>query len=601
MKVVEIGKTAEGRTMIMAIITSPENHARLARYKDISQAPGPGRGPDRRGQARKLAGEGKAVVWIDGGLHATEILGSQQLIETRLADGQPERRRRRCASSTTSSCSPCTANPDGLELVADWYMRETDPAKRVDGRHARPLPEVHRARQQPRLLHEHAAGDRGHEPAALHRVASRRSSTTTTRPARPGTVLFAPPFRDPFNYDFDPLIPVGHRPRVGAAMHNRFVTEGKPGRDDAVGGRLLDLVERRPADAPATSTTSSGILTETIGSPTPIDIPFIPETACCPSGTYPYPIAPQKWHFRQSIDYSITADMAILDVASQHREDFLYSRYLMGRNADRAGAARTPGPSMPGTIAERPGGRRAGPAERGGAAPAAGRDGRLGASRRRRVDSEVLRRDLRDPATRDPRGYVIPADQADFPTATKFVNALIKSGVAVAAGHGRFQVGGQDATRRAPTSSRRPRPSGRTCSTMFEPQDHPNDFPYPGGPPDPPYDSAGWTLAYQMGVAVRPDPRRASTAPSRGCRASSRPPAGRSRRRRRARPATSSSHRVNDAVRRRQPPAQGRREGLLAEGAGRRRPGERSGGSDLGPGVDRRGRRSCKRPPGSWA
>ena len=36
---------------------------------------------------------------------------------------------------------------------------------------------------------------------------------------------------------------------------------------------------------------------------------------------------------------------------------------------------------------------------------------------------------------------------------------------------------------------------------MFEPQDHPNDFQYPGGPPIPPYDNAGYTLAYQMGVA----------------------------------------------------------------------------------------------------
>jgi hypothetical protein len=35
---------------------------------------------------------------------------------------------------------------------------------------------------------------------------------------------------------------------------------------------------------------------------------------------------------------------------------------------------------------------------------------------------------------------------------------------------------------------------------MFEPQDHPNDFQYPGGPPIPPYDNAGYTLAYQMGV-----------------------------------------------------------------------------------------------------
>ena len=35
---------------------------------------------------------------------------------------------------------------------------------------------------------------------------------------------------------------------------------------------------------------------------------------------------------------------------------------------------------------------------------------------------------------------------------------------------------------------------------MFEPQDHPNDFQYPGGPPIPPYDNAGWTLAFQMGL-----------------------------------------------------------------------------------------------------
>jgi len=35
---------------------------------------------------------------------------------------------------------------------------------------------------------------------------------------------------------------------------------------------------------------------------------------------------------------------------------------------------------------------------------------------------------------------------------------------------------------------------------MFEPQDHPHDFAYPGGPPRRPYDVAGWTLAYQMGV-----------------------------------------------------------------------------------------------------
>ena len=81
MKVVEIGKTAEGRPQLMAIITSPENHKKLDRYKEISRQLATGRRRDRD-QARALAKEGKAVVWIDGGLHATEVLGAHQLIET---------------------------------------------------------------------------------------------------------------------------------------------------------------------------------------------------------------------------------------------------------------------------------------------------------------------------------------------------------------------------------------------------------------------------------------------------------------------------------------------------------------------------------------
>ncbi len=81
MKLVEIGTTAEGRTMIMAIITSPQNHQNLERYKEISSrlAHAEGLTDD---QARELAAEGKAVVWIDGGLHATEVVNAQAEFET---------------------------------------------------------------------------------------------------------------------------------------------------------------------------------------------------------------------------------------------------------------------------------------------------------------------------------------------------------------------------------------------------------------------------------------------------------------------------------------------------------------------------------------
>src|ERR1700730_2185658 len=76
MKLADIGLTAEGRHQWMAIITSPENHKRLAHYKEVAQrlARAAGLAED---QARALAVEGKAVVWIDGGLHATETVGSQ--------------------------------------------------------------------------------------------------------------------------------------------------------------------------------------------------------------------------------------------------------------------------------------------------------------------------------------------------------------------------------------------------------------------------------------------------------------------------------------------------------------------------------------------
>src|SRR6185369_16816005 len=115
MKLVEIGKTAEGRTMLMAIITSPENHKKLDRYKEISRRLATAEGLTDE-QARALAAEGKAVVWIDGGLHATEVLGAQQLLETvyqlvSMTDPETVRILKDVIVLAT------LVNPDGMELV----------------------------------------------------------------------------------------------------------------------------------------------------------------------------------------------------------------------------------------------------------------------------------------------------------------------------------------------------------------------------------------------------------------------------------------------------------------------------------------------------
>ncbi|KAI9550499.1 hypothetical protein GHT06_007182 [Daphnia sinensis] len=100
---------------------------------------------------------------------------------------------------------------------------------------------------------------------------------------------------------------------------------------------------------------------------------------------------------------------------------------------------------------------------------------------------------------RDPRGYIISADQPDFTTAIRFLNALIRTGVSVQKATSPFTVAGKNypAGSYVVKTAQAFRPH---ILDMFEPQDHPNDFKYEGGPPIAPYDAAGWTLAYLMNV-----------------------------------------------------------------------------------------------------
>ncbi|GIW51347.1 MAG: peptidase [Gemmatimonadales bacterium] len=479
MVVQEIGKTAEGRPQLMAIITAPENHRNLARYKEISRRLALAEGLTDE-QARELAREGKAVVWFDGGLHATEVLGAHQLIETVY----------RLVSSTDPEVMrflndliilAVHANPDGMELVSNWYMREPDPTKRSTS-------------GIPRLYHKYIGHDNNRD---FYMVAMPETENMTrvmfhewfpqivynhhqTGPA--GAVLFAPPFRDPFNYFYDPLVPIGIE-AVGAAMHQRFIAEGKPGATMRSGASYSTWW-----NGGLRTTTyfhnMIGLLTETIGNPTPVEIPFIPEMLL-PRNDLPFPITPQKWHFRQSIEYSVTANYAVFDYASKHREELLYNIYRMGKNSIERGSRDhwTITPKRIAMVEE--------------AARQAGVSGQQARGRRALPDSLFAL--LRRPELRDPRGYILPSDQPDFPTAVKFVNALIKNGITVQRATQAFTVNGK----RYPAGSlviKTAQAFRPHILDMFEPQDHPNDFRYPGGPPIPPYDNAGWTLAYQMGV-----------------------------------------------------------------------------------------------------
>ena len=493
MLVTDIGKTEEGRTELTAIITSPENLRKLPLIKAANRKLALADNLTDE-QARVLAREGKTVVWIDGGLHATEVLGAQQLIETiyRL-NTRTDPETLRILNDTIILCT--LVNPDGMELVSNWYMRNADEKQRSTN-------------GVPRLYQKYIGHDDNRDFYMMNMSESVNANTMMYREWFPaimynhhqtgpaGAVLFAPPFRDPFNYNFDPLIPLGID-MVGAAIHTRLAAENKPGAVMRSGAPYSTWFNG------GLRTTSYfhnqiGILTESIGNPTPVEIPFVLDMQL-PRADVPNPIQPRTFYFREAIEYEITNNMAILDIASKRHEDFLYNMYKMARNAIDKGN-RDSWTIHPKRIeAARASIEAAQAGTSRGAENIGPRGGRGGGGGRGGAPLAIYNDVLHDPKMRDPRGFILPSDQADFLTATKFVNILIKAGVVAHRATAAFTVAG----RSYPAGSyvvKSAQPFRAHLLDMFEPQDHPDDIPFPGGAPRPPYDVTGYNIAYSMGI-----------------------------------------------------------------------------------------------------
>ncbi len=116
----EIGKTAQGRTTLMAVISSEANLTRLDRYKEISQKLAQARDLTED-EARALAKEGKAVVWIDFGLHSTERAHAQTAPMMGYLAVTSESDEWKFIRDNVIFVLIPNINPDGTTLVVDWY------------------------------------------------------------------------------------------------------------------------------------------------------------------------------------------------------------------------------------------------------------------------------------------------------------------------------------------------------------------------------------------------------------------------------------------------------------------------------------------------
>jgi hypothetical protein len=474
MKLQSIGTTEEGRNQYMVIVSDPANLSKLAKYKSISQQMARAEGLSDA-EAQQLANEGKAVVWIDGGLHANEVLGIHQWIETlyQILSRNDDETKRILKSTIILFVH---ANPDGQELQSNWYMRQTDTLKRNTA-------------NLPRLYQKYIGHDNNRDFYMTNMSESRNMSLQQyvewmpqilynhhqTGPA--GTVVAGPPYRDPFNYVYDPLLITGID-QLGAVMSTRLNAENKPGYT-MKSGSVYSTWWNGGLRTTAYYHNIVGLLTEMIGNPTPMKIPFVPSRLIPNSGT-PFPITPQKWYFKNSIDYSVSLNYAVLNYASRHKDELLMNIYTMGKNSINAGSKDywTLSPNKVEMVNE--------------LMKADQKDQRADT-----IALQYYEKVYKNPKLRDARGYIIPISQTT--TATNFVNILIKSGIRVEKATAHFKVGEKEyeAGSYVVKTNQAFRPH---VIDMFEPQDHPNDFQYPGGPPVRPYDAAGWTPAYTMGL-----------------------------------------------------------------------------------------------------
>ena len=298
-----------------------------------------------------------------------------------------------------------------------------------------------------------------------------------------GTVVWSSPQRDPYNYNLDPLLILGLQ-ALGTHMHQRLAAEGKPGATMASGG-AYDGWWNGGIRNTGNFHNIIAILTEMIGSPTPMRIPLV--IAAPDSQPRSRPTRSRRRSGTSSSRSTIRSRSTArcIDYAARNRENLLYNIYAMGKHSIERGSTDTwtPSPTRLQMVAG-PDGSEA------GAAATPERDAELWAELRK-PELTAIRA-----ATSSRRTSRISRPRSSSSTRCARSTSPCSARRASSTWPARRYPAGSFVVLTA--QAFRPH-----VMDMFEPQDHPNVIPYPGAPPTPPYDNAGWTLAYQMGVAVR--------------------------------------------------------------------------------------------------
>jgi len=444
----EIGRSVRGEPMYLLFISSEENIVRLDRWQEIAARLARARDLSEE-QARELAREGRAIVWIDTGLHSAEVATSQHapLLAHHMATDESDETRR-IRDDVILLLMP-QMNPDGHSIMVDWYRS----VARTE----------HEFTNTPEVWHEYVGHDINRDWFMLRQPETQAVAHQLWEEWYPQIVfnhhqhspfptrIFIPPFADPVNPHIPPLVVRGVN-IVGEHMAKRFEEREMPG---VVSGVTFTMWWNGGMRTAPYFHNQIGILSEVAhryASPQYHDPESLPRSIRAgsrelsmvePSIHYTNPWRGGWARLADAVEYHFVSSMGTLDIGSRLREDWLYNAWLMGSHAIRDG-------------------------EEGG-----------------------------------PFAYVVSLeDQWDRGDAVEMLNVLRRGGVEIHRATAPFEAGGRSYPAGSYVAF-----AGQAFRAhlvdLMEKQEHPQRELYPGGPPEPPYGGlSGWTLPMQMAVRV---------------------------------------------------------------------------------------------------
>ena len=436
----ELGKTTEGNDLLMMLISAPENLENLARYQQIQREIALPTKPAAELDA--LAQEGKAVVLINCNLHSTEIASSQMSMEFAHQFATAETPEIKEILENVIILLIPSANPDGLDIVVDWYKRTVGTP--------------HEGSEIPWLYHKYTGHDNNRDWFMLTQIETQLLTRVLYEEWFPEVVydvhemsyrgprFVIPPYFEPVNPNIPPLLQ-RTLSLIGAQLAFDMTSEGFTG---VLSSAVYDTWWHGGFRTVPYRHNMVGILTEAarVEIATPIFQPHhtlkgyrrgLDQYAL--RTNFPEPWPGGWWRLRNIVDYEKAAALSILSFVAKHRAMLKTNFYKMGRNAIAKGA------------------------------------------------------------DEPPRAFLIPTQQRDIHTTLKMLDILKRGGVQIHQANAPFTADGVEypADTYVVLMSQ---PFRAHAKDLLEVQRYPERRPSPESPPERPYDIAGWTLPLQMGV-----------------------------------------------------------------------------------------------------